>query len=193
MPSKTITVTNGDGSTRTITIPDRSRFAGVKTIERGYVYPTIAGGSFTNSTGTTFTKADEQTFTIVSSSTTANSYINFTDESNDLRIGKHRIAFDLALNSGSVNTVTGFYTDSDSDPSNGGSYGSYSLTEGYNVIDFEIFDDGVGHSPRLLWSVNIGSTFDISVTNFKVTHEPDTVTTDHTAVVLPSSGTSSHY
>ena len=34
MPSKTITVTNGDGSTRTITIPDRSRFAGVRTIAR---------------------------------------------------------------------------------------------------------------------------------------------------------------
>ena len=34
MPSKTISVTNGDGSTRTITIPDRSRFAGVKTIDR---------------------------------------------------------------------------------------------------------------------------------------------------------------
>jgi len=34
MPSKTISVTNGDGSTRTITIPDRSRFAGVRTIDR---------------------------------------------------------------------------------------------------------------------------------------------------------------
>ena len=34
MPSKTISVTNGDGSTRTITIPDRSRFAGVKTFSR---------------------------------------------------------------------------------------------------------------------------------------------------------------
>ncbi len=34
MPSKTITVTNGDGSTRTITIPDRSRFAGVRNISR---------------------------------------------------------------------------------------------------------------------------------------------------------------
>ncbi len=34
MPSKTISVTNGDGSTRTITIPDRSRFAGVRNISR---------------------------------------------------------------------------------------------------------------------------------------------------------------
>ncbi len=34
MPSKTISVTNGDGSTRTITIPDRSRFAGVRAIDR---------------------------------------------------------------------------------------------------------------------------------------------------------------
>lgn len=34
MPSKTITVTNGDGSTKTITIADRSRFAGVRTITR---------------------------------------------------------------------------------------------------------------------------------------------------------------
>tara|TARA_R100001440_G_C2517438_1_gene118553 strand:- start:428 stop:1738 length:1311 start_codon:yes stop_codon:yes gene_type:complete len=34
MPSKTIDVTNGDGTTRTIVIPDRSRFAGVKTISK---------------------------------------------------------------------------------------------------------------------------------------------------------------
>ncbi len=34
MPSKTITVTNGDGSTKTITIPDRSRFAGIRTMSR---------------------------------------------------------------------------------------------------------------------------------------------------------------
>ena len=34
MPSKTITVTNGDGSTKTITIPDRSRFAGTRTMSR---------------------------------------------------------------------------------------------------------------------------------------------------------------
>lgn len=34
MPEKTISVTNGDGSTRTITIPDRSRFTGVRTIDR---------------------------------------------------------------------------------------------------------------------------------------------------------------
>ena len=34
MPAKTITVTNGDGSTKTITIPDRSRFAGVRAINR---------------------------------------------------------------------------------------------------------------------------------------------------------------
>ena len=34
MSSKTISVLNGDGSTRTITIPDRSRFAGVRNISR---------------------------------------------------------------------------------------------------------------------------------------------------------------
>jgi hypothetical protein len=34
MPSKTITVTNGDGSTKTITMPDRSRYAGTRTISR---------------------------------------------------------------------------------------------------------------------------------------------------------------
>lgn len=34
MPSKSITVLNGDGSTRTITIPDRSRYAGRRTISK---------------------------------------------------------------------------------------------------------------------------------------------------------------
>lgn len=52
MPSKTIDVTNGDGTTRSIVIPDRSRYAGVKTIDRNappldktstHVQVTIAG------------------------------------------------------------------------------------------------------------------------------------------------------
>lgn len=34
MPSRTIDVTNGDGTTRTIVIPDRSRFAGVRSIDK---------------------------------------------------------------------------------------------------------------------------------------------------------------
>ena len=34
MPSRTIVATNADGSTRNIVIPDRSRYAGVRTIDR---------------------------------------------------------------------------------------------------------------------------------------------------------------
>jgi hypothetical protein len=145
------------------------------------VYPTIASTDF-DLTGVVFTKVDERTFTLVANNSTATRYVLFVTASNGIRTGKHRIAFDLTLNSGSIGTITGFYTDFDGDPSNGGSYGSYSLTEGSNVIDFEIFDDGVGASPEIIWAINTGSTFDISVTNLKVTHEPDTVTVDRTAV-----------
>lgn len=62
MPSKTITVTNGDGSTRTITIPDRSRFAGIKTFSRNgklddettQIQVTVAGHSDLDGVYTTY-------------------------------------------------------------------------------------------------------------------------------------------
>jgi len=142
-------------------------------------YPTIASGSF-SSTGVTFQKlplgnADERTFTLVANNSTDTRYVLFVRASNGIRTGKHRIAFDLTLNSGSIGTITGFYTDRDADPSNGGSYGTYSLTEGSNVIDFEIFNDGVDASPEIIWAINTGSTFDISVTNFEVSHVTETI------------------
>jgi hypothetical protein len=143
------------------------------------LYPTIASGSF-SSTGVTFQKlplgnADERTFTLVANNSTATRYVSFVTGSNGIRTGKHRIAFDLTLNSGSIGTITGYHTDRDADPSNGGSYAPYVVTEGSNVIDFEIFNDGVGASPEIIWAINTGSTFDISVTNFEVSHVTETI------------------
>jgi len=180
MADRTLTINHADGGSETYTI-NRDKFAGVREMSRGHVYPTIASTDF-DLTGVVFTKVDEETFTLVTNNSTDTRYVVFVNHENGIRTGKHRLAFDLTLNSGSLGTITGFYTDFDGDPSNGGSYGSYSLTEGSNVIDFEIFDDGVGASPEIIWAINTGSTFDISVTNLKVTHEPDTVTVDHTAV-----------
>ena len=179
MADRTLTINHADGGSETYTI-NRDKFAGVREMSRGHVYPTIASTDF-DLTGVVFTKVDEETFTLVTNNSTDTRYVVFVNHENGIRTGKHRLAFDLTLNSGSLGTITGFYTDFDGDPSNGGSYGSYSLTEGSNVIDFEIFDDGVGASPEIIWAINTGSTFDISVTNLKVTHEPDTVTVDHTA------------
>ena len=138
------------------------------------VYPTIAYTDF-DLTGVVFTKTDEETFTVVANNSTRNRYINFVDQSNGIRKGKHRIAFDLTLNSGSLGTITGFYTDIDSDPYNGSSYGTYSLTEGSNVFDVEIFDDGVSPLTNIFWKIDTGSTFDISVTNFRVSHVTESI------------------
>ena len=141
MADRTLTINHADGDSETYTIK-RDKFAGVREMSRGHVYPTIASGSY-NVTGVTFQKlplgnADERTFTLVANNSTAKRYVSFVTGSNGIRTGKHRIAFDLTLNSGSIGTITGYHTDRDADPSNGGSYAPYVVTEGSNVIDFEI-------------------------------------------------------
>ena len=184
MADRTLTV-NGQPFTF-----NRDRFAGVRTMTSGHVYPKISAASY-NDGGVVFQKlpignADEKTFTLVASNSTKTTYVPFATQSDGIRLGKHRIAFDLTLNSGSLGTITGRYRDRDADPSNGSSAGDYSLTEGSNVIDFEIFDDEVFNDPEIIWIINTGSTFDISVTNFKLTHNYEEITVDRTAQVIDS-------
>ena len=186
MADRTLTINHADGDSETYTI-NRDKFAGVREMSRGHVYPTIAVGSF-NSAGVVFQKlpignADEKTFTVVASNSTAIRWINLINVNNGIRTGKHRMEFDLVLNSGSISSGFSWnYSDNDDDPYTGNGYGSASRpTVGHNSFDFEIFNDGVSPNPHVYFQINAGSTFDISVTNFKITHEPSTVTADHTA------------
>ena len=185
MADRTLTINHADGDSETYTI-NRDKFAGVREMSRGHVYPTIAVGSF-NSAGVVFQKlpignADEKTFTVVASNSTAIRWIDLITVNNGIRTGKHRMEFDLVLNSGSISSGFSWnYSDNDDDPYTGNGYGSASRpTVGHNSFDFEIFNDGVSPNPHVYFQINAGSTFDISVTNFKITHEPSTVTADRT-------------
>jgi hypothetical protein len=132
-----------------------------------------------------FEVVDDSTFNLTAADNTSTDWLTFLSYHNPIRTGKHRLEFDLTLNSGAIDV--GFvwnYTDTDEDPNDGNS--SYSSSKrpvvGHNSWDFEIFNDGVSPYPHVFFQINAGSTFDISVTNFKITHEPSTVTADHTAV-----------
>jgi hypothetical protein len=153
----------------------------------GYVYPKISSGSY-NSEGVVFQKlpignADEKTFTLVASNSTATRWVNIINTIDGTRTGKHRLEFDLVLNSGSISSGFSWnYTDNDDDPYTGNGYGSStSPTVGHNSFDFEIFNDGVGATPHVFFQIDAGSTFDISVTNLKLTHNYEEITVDRTA------------
>ena len=158
----------------------------------GYVYPTIAVGSY-NRSGVDFQKLpignpDEKTFTLVASNSTAIRWINIIGINNGIRTGKHRMEFDLVLNSGSISSKFAWnYSDSDDDPDTGNGYGIKQFpTVGHNSFDFEIFNDGVHPNPHVYFEIKAGSTFDISVTNFKVTHNYEEITVNRTAPVITS-------
>lgn len=177
MPNRTLTINNADGSSETYTI-NRDKFEGVREMTRGHVYPTIFESSYSGN-GVTYTKANERTFSIEASNSSADKFVLFAKTENEVRTGKHRITFDANVASGSISTILGYYTDADSDPA-GDPYTFFNLVEGSNVFDIELFDDGVSVEPRIGLMIQTGSTFDLSVTNFKITHEPDTVAVDHT-------------
>ena len=76
----------------------------------GTVYSTtiaMSDGATTLSGGAVFTKTDEETFTIVNSSTTsANGFINFINTSTSgFQVGKYRMTFDAVLNSSNQSAI----------------------------------------------------------------------------------------
>ena len=145
----------------------RNNFATTDTT--GTTYSTIVTATTTFAEGATFTKTDEETFTIVSSSATSDhSYVIFVNNTNGLQVGKHRMTFDAVVNSGDINKIDAFYADNNSNSGDGSSYVSFKIQPGSNVYDFEVFDDGTDPSPRIFWRINTGFNADISVTNFKI-------------------------
>ena len=178
MADRTLTV-NGQPFTF-----NRDRFAGVRKMTSGHVYSdTLLEASF-NADGVNYTRISEQAFTVVASNSTAHRYLHLLRAnigSDRLRTGKHRLECNVAVNSGSISSFTGYYTDVDANPS-APTYGQFTLTEGSNVIDLEIFNDGVNDvSPKIMIRVASGSTCDISLTNLKITHNYEEITVDRTA------------
>jgi len=178
MADRTLTINHADGDSETYTI-NRDKFAGVREMSRGNVYPTIFDSSFSHS-GVTYTKTDEETFSLVASSSSGKFNLTVLKPANGIRLGKHRIACDVTVNSGSISSIIGYYNDRDSDATAGSSEFFFNFVEGSNAIDFEIFDDGIG-DPQIIIRVNSGSTCDISFSNFKVTHNYEEITVDRTA------------
>jgi len=145
----------------------RNNFATTDTT--GTAYSTIASESVTFTGGAVFTKTDEETFTIVASSATSqHDYVNFVTQASGLQVGKHRMTFDVVVNSGNIDKIDAYYADIDAVAGNGSSYGTFKIQSGSNVYDFEIFDDGVDNSPNIFFRVNVGFNADLSFTNFKI-------------------------
>lgn len=143
----------------------------------GTAYSTIVTDTTTFSEGATFTKTDAETFTIVSSSATSdNSFINFVNSTNGLQMGKHRMTFDVVVNSGDINKIDAFVADNDAVAGNGASYvggaAGFKIQPGSNVYDIEIFDDGVDNAPNIFFRINKFFNADLSFTNFKIIRDP---------------------
>jgi len=155
---------------------DRTAPSGVSTLTGGHVYPTIFNSSY-SSNGVNFTKTDEETFSLVASNSSGNFNLAILRAENGIRRGKHRITCDVIVNSGSISSLVGYYSDPDNDPA-AYNHAFFNFVEGSNVIDFEIFDDGDEFGPQLTLRINPESTCDISVTNFKITQNYEEITVD---------------
>jgi hypothetical protein len=112
-----------------------------------------------------------------------------------VRVGKHRVEFDLTLNSGvldnGVSTLNDrplvlVTRDRDDDPTTLSHSGIHEVVEGFNSIDVEVFDDGVeiaglNFLPSIFLSARPSSIFDVTISNLKVTHNYEEITVDRTA------------
>ena len=203
MADRTLTINHADGGSETYTI-NRDKFAGVREMSRGYVYPATQFHAEQLSTywSATPTDVNDKTEWNLVSTLDNDGQNNFGSlklagiyTASKVRTGKHRVEFNLTLNSGVINNGASnlgdrpfvlVTRDHDDDPTTSASANIYEVVEGFNSIDVEVFDDGVeiaglNFSPSIFLSARPSSIFDVTITNLKVTHEPDTVITDRTA------------
>jgi hypothetical protein len=142
-------------------------------------YP-LAVGTSTYSRGTVWTNTSASAFTIVVSDTNvgnasggATNYDYPYVATRPATVGKYRMTFDLELITGSLDAIDIIWSDADNIPSNGITYAGYvEPTVGSNVIEMDIFDDGLtgGNEPppQIMWRVMTDSLLNVSITNFKL-------------------------
>jgi hypothetical protein len=101
-----------------------------------------------------------------------------------VRVGKHRVEFDLTLNSGVIDNGASnlgdrplvlVTRDLDDDPTTSAFSNFYEVVEGFNSIDVEVFDDGIetpnlNFEPSIFLSARPHSVFDVTVSNLEVSH-----------------------
>jgi hypothetical protein len=194
MAGKTLTRVQG-GITETIHI-NRDRFAGVRALSSGYVYPAQEIGT-SNSDYFVLTKTDDRNWRVVSdlSDDTLGEHDGgkkFT-QLGAMRTGLNRISFDVELHSGDLTdppeggyAIRLSYRDKDDDPVVGAAIGRVRINEGHNEFDFNIFNDGDKHVPKMYFAYHSSSKFDVSITNLKIIHDPRDLSVDRTAAVNDS-------
>ena len=181
MADRTLTINHADGDSETYTI-NRDKFAGVWEMSRGHVYA-LNIGTLISTADFTFTKHSDNSFTAAPNNNGDWKQINLLYNS-EVRTGKHLVEFDLTLSSGSI-AGNDFYLLA-RDGNDGVDSNIKTVSAGHNSIEIKVNDDNISASegdfdPLIAFTCRPASTFDITITNLKVTHEPDTVTVDHTA------------
>ena len=197
MPSRTITVKKG-GITSTISL-NREVDAGVNTITTGYVFPALNQQIF-DETHYKVTRTDNPRNWVVENNL-ANDTSNTQHRYNTLvnlyryskhTVGKFRVTFDVELTSGSLADIGSTYSirfsyrDKEADSTDGSHIASERVTEGSNVFDIELFDDGDNANPTIYLAHNKDGNYEVNITNLKVTHNFDQYTVDRTPSINTS-------
>ena len=173
MADRTLTINHADGDSETYTLKTED-VLGVREMSRGHVYPALVLTE-QNQPYYNVTKTDDRNLRIVSDLVNDGEidarFLAFTPS--DLRLGKNRVTFDITLNSGDISNqmLRLSYRDNQT---------ALQPVVGSNTFDMEIIDDGFAPDPAIYFAINGDSAFDVSVSNLKITHEPDTVTVDRT-------------
>ena len=179
MADKTLTV-NGQPFTF-----NRDRFAGVRTMTSGHVYPADPI-SETNESHFSIAKTDDRNFRVVSNLTAdgvgdvnaGKRFIFIKTKETGLRVGNHRVTFDVTLNGSTVaSDISGMMLRL----SKTDTFAALQPTVGSNTFDIEITDDGVPDDPKMYFAFHTYSSYDISISNLKLTQNYEEITVDRTA------------
>ena len=188
MAGKSLTRVQG-GVTDTINI-NNDKFAGVRTMTSGYEYPADNIPTY-NQSNFSLTKTDNRNFRVdsnlgndgVGEGASGNRYVNIKSQGTGLRLGKHRLTFDVTLNNDSSSGAATVASDISNFMfrfSHRDSFHNKQPVEGSNTFDFEITDDGIYPQPKMYFAFHTNSVYDISISNLKLVHNYEEHTVDRT-------------
>lgn len=173
MADRTLTINHADGGSETYTI-NRDKFAGVREMSRGYSYG-LHGVTAKSASTYDVIPINNTNFRFVSTMDTDLSVsavgVPLLDYSL-LQEGMHTITFNVTSNDGGG--VSGLRFTKQHNTTN------TVITEGLTSLSFDLRKSNSGGTPKLYLAAEVGSAFDVTISDITLLKDADTVGVDHT-------------
>jgi hypothetical protein len=176
MADRTLTINHADGGSETYTLKTED-VLGVREMSRGHIYnkSSVKAKSGDNYSVIPLSSDSFQFISTLALDPSDPAVgVPFFDSTPPLEVGPHQLSFIVVNNSNSP--ISGLRLSRRWPAIN------VYLTEGLNTFSFDLENSSTGVTPDLKFAADIGSSFDVTISDIKLVKNPETITVDRTPV-----------